>query len=601
MTDEREGKAVDVDAADVPAVSDGGEASAQGTEPMPEAAKAKVEPEAAKAKVEPDAATAALDASLTTMAEGLEDSEVHDRKRAAEIIAVLAAHNFYANGFTPWEMRTTLEDLGPTYVKIGQILSSRNDMLPDAYCEELAKLRSNVAPLPAETARAVIEAEVGRPIDEIYAEFDDDPLGSASIAQAHYGVLKDGTRVVTKVQRPLIADMMRRDFVLLHKIAHFMGVVRGGGSSGVLDLDSALTELENVTEEELDFRVEAQHTRVFREKCIEDPSVISCPEIIDELTTERILTMTFVEGYSLAHGERIDEDGYDRHALAETIFMNYLHQVLDVGTFHADPHQGNIMLSHGVPYWIDFGMVGHVDARSISVLQTVILSMISGDTEALADAALALGKTNGKVDKAKFVEDVDDFVGRYVSVGSVSDLDVGSFLGELTDLMDRHGISMPGEYTMLVRGLVTIEGVVEELCPALDVFGLLAKRMMQRAKADFDLMSTLMGEVQELASTGMRAAKIPALTYDVLRNLAKGRMKVNVELTGYEDLSVRLTLVAQSAYMAAFSCVLFLGACLLAALDIEPMVNNISLSAILCFVLSAALAIHAVRRMNRMR
>lgn len=523
-----------------------------------------------------------------------------DRKRTAEILAVLAAHNFYANGFTPYEMRTTLEDLGPTYVKIGQILSSRNDLLPDAYCTELAKLRSNVVPLSAEVVRQVIESATGKAIDEIYAEFDDEPLGSASIAQAHYGVLLDGTRVVTKVQRPLIADMMRRDFALLHKIARFMNVVRGNeDGSATIDLASALDELEQVTEEELDFRVEAEHTREFRERCIEDPAVISCPSIIDELTTERMLTMTFVEGYSLAQGERIDEDGYDRAALAEAIFNNYLHQVLDVGTFHADPHQGNIMLSHGVPYWIDFGMVGHVDSRCIRVLQSIILSLVARDAEALAEAALALGRVNGPVDKGRLVEDVDALIERYISVGSLSDLDVGQLLRDLTDLMDRHQIGMPGEYTMLVRGLVTIEGVIEELCPEFDAFGMLAKRMMERAKAEFDLVSTLMTEAQELATTGMRAMQLPSLTYDVMRGLAKGRTKLKVELTGYDDLAERMSTAIQSSFIAAFACVLFFGGCYLATTEIRPEVNDTPLATIVCFVLAAALAIHSIRRMKR--
>ena len=136
-------------------------------------------------------------------------------RRSAEILAVFTKHNFYSGGFTPEELRTTLEDLGPTYVKIGQIMSSRTDILPESYCRELEKLRSNVKPLEAEAVRAVIEEETGRRIDEIYSEFKDEPIGSASIAQAHYGVLKDGTKVVTKVQRPGIADMMKEDFVLL--------------------------------------------------------------------------------------------------------------------------------------------------------------------------------------------------------------------------------------------------------------------------------------------------------------------------------------------------------------------------------------------------
>ena len=224
--------------------------------------------------------------------------ELKDKTRSAEILGVFAKHNFYVNGFTPEELRTTLEDLGPTYVKIGQIMSSRTDMLPESYCKELEKLRTEVKPLDAAIARQVIEQETGRHIDEIYAEFRDEPLGSASIAQAHYGVLLDGTRVVTKVQRPHIADMMRKDFVLLKRLAGMIGAASQSG--GVVDLKSVLSELEKVTEEELDFRVEAENTRKFRAECLSDHSVISCHTIIDDLTTERILTMTFVDGYSIS-------------------------------------------------------------------------------------------------------------------------------------------------------------------------------------------------------------------------------------------------------------------------------------------------------------
>ncbi len=525
-----------------------------------------------------------------------------ERKRSAEIIAVLAAHNFYATGFTPPEMRTTLEDLGPTYVKIGQILSSRTDILPEEYCVELSKLRTEVVPLPAETAREVIEAETGRPIDDIYQEFRDEPLGSASIGQAHYGILKDGTRVVTKVQRPLIADMMRKDFVVLRKLVDAVSVVSGSedGSEGAVDFGEVLNELERVTAEELDFRVEAAHTREFRELCIEDPSVISCPEIIDDLTTERILTMTYVDGYSLSHLDRIDADGYDRDAIGEAIITNYLHQILDVGIFHGDPHQGNIMVSSGVPYWIDFGMVGHVDERTVNVLQTMILSLVGHDAEALADATLVLGQTHGKVDKFRLVEDVDGLIDRYATAGSLAELDVGALMGELTELMDDHKISMPADYTMLVRGLVTIEGVIEELCPNLDVFGFLTKRMMERAQADFDLKAELINEAQELASTGIRVAKIPSLTYDVLRNLAKGRMKVNLELTGYEKITERIAHTVQSMLIAAFACVMFLGGCLLCGTDMAPRIHGMPAAALLCFVVAVSLGIFSVRRMRRM-
>ena len=314
-------------------------------------------------------------------------------RRSAEILNVFANHNFYVNGFTPYELRTTLEDLGPTYVKIGQIMSSRTDMLPKSYCEELEKLRSSVAPLDAETVRAVIEEETGQRIEDLYLEFHDEPLGSASIGQAHYGVLLDGTPVVTKVQCPLIADMMRRDFVLLKKLAGMVGVMgEEDEAQGAVDLRAVVGELEKVTEEELDFRVEAENTRTFRARCIEDDTVVSCPTIIDELTTVRILTMTFVDGYSISHVDRIEADGYDRVEVGRALTENYLHQILDVGVFHGDPHQGNIMLSQGVPYWIDFGMMGRIDERSMGVIQDLIFALVMKDSEALTNAALAIGK-----------------------------------------------------------------------------------------------------------------------------------------------------------------------------------------------------------------
>lgn len=460
-------------------------------------------------------------------------SELKDKTRSAQIIGVFAKHNFYVNGFTPEELRTTLEDLGPTYVKIGQIMSSRTDMLPERYCKELEKLRSNVQPLDASVARMVIEQETGKRIDEVYAEFRDVPLGSASIAQAHYGVLLDGTRVVTKVQRPLIADMMRKDFVLLKKLAGLVNIANDD-EGGAVDLKSVIEELEKVTEEELDFRVEAENTRKFRELCIEDETIISCPTIIDTLTTERILTMTYVDGYSISKKERVVAEGYDRVEIGKAIVENYLHQVLDVGTFHGDPHQGNIMVSGGVPYWIDFGMIGHISDKSISSLQDMIFALVQRDVEQLTDAALTLGQPREKINKAKLMDDVEGMIDRYMSAKSLTDIDVGALMTDLTNLLAVHKITVPGEYTMLIRSLVTIEGVLEAFCPELNLFDFLTKKMLQRAKEGIDLKQQLVAAVESLAMTGMKTVKLPSLAFSVLRNLSKGRMKIGFELTGYD-------------------------------------------------------------------
>ncbi len=391
-----------------------------------------------------------------------------DAARSTEIMAVFANHNFYANGLTPEELRTTLEDLGPTYVKIGQIASSRRDLLPERYCTELAKLRENVEPLDAAVTRQVIEEETGRKIEEIYTEFADVPIGSASIAQAHYGVLADGRRVVTKVQRPGIAEVMHRDFEMLDKLARLVGIFASEDGAEVIDLKAALGELERATSEELDFRIEAENTRLFREECIEDDARVSCPEIIDELSTERILTMTYVDGYSVGARDRIIADGYSPHAIADALIENYLHQMLDVGIFHADPHQGNIMLSGGVPYWIDFGTIGRVDARTIDTIQRVLVALMMQDADELTDAALSLGRPTKKVNRAKLVEDVDGMIAKYYPF---TDLDFAAVITDLMQILTDHSIEVPAEYTVLGRSVITFVGVLQELSPEADFFG----------------------------------------------------------------------------------------------------------------------------------
>ena len=528
----------------------------------------------------------------------VDNKKKKNKKRSAEILGVFAKHNFYTNGFTPVELRTTLEDLGPTYVKIGQIMSSRTDMLPKEYCQELEKLRSKVSPLEAHIVREVIEQETGKKIDEIYSEFRDTPLGSASIGQAHYGVLLDGTQVVTKVQRPGIADMMREDFVLLKKLA---GLVSIGdeeeGEGGGVSLTDIIVELEKVTEEELDFRVEAENTRVFRELCIEDETVVSCPQIIDDLTTERILTMTFVDGYSLSRTDLIDRDGYDRLEIGKAIVNSYLHQVLDVGIFHGDPHQGNIMLCKGVPYWIDFGMMGRIGETGVGLMQDLLFSIIQQDVEAMTNAALALGTVTGKINKSRLMEDLESFSTKYMSAKNLNDLDIGSMLTELLDLLADHNIAVSGEYTMMIRSLVTVEGVLEMLCPEIDLFGFLKDKMMERAKESLDLKEKLTSSMESIAQTALRTARLPGLASDVLRNMVKGRFKVSFELTGYEEpLRIIIELV-KNILIGVFACVLFAGSCVLCSTTIGPMVNSVPLVCLIGFISSVALGIYSIRNL----
>ena len=533
------------------------------------------------------------------LADEIEALKKREKHRSAEMIAIFAKHNFYANGFTPVELRTTLEDLGPTYVKIGQIMSSRVDLLPASYCRELEKLRQNVKPLDPAIARAVIEQETGKKIDEIYSEFRDEPLGSASIGQAHYGVLKDGTRVVTKVQRPLIADMMRKDFVLLRRLAELVNIVSEDEDEQVIDLKSVITELEKVTEDELDFRIEAANTHFFKERCLGEDDRISCPTVIDELTTERIFTMTYVDGCSVANKEKLIAEGCDLEEIGRIIIENYVHQVLDVGTFHADPHQGNIMVSHGKPYWIDFGMIGRIDEKDIDLVQGIVTSMIGGDPEALVTTVMSMGAASQKTDRVKLTQDAEGFVNKYMSVKSVSEIDVTEVFGEVMELASRNHISMPGRFTMLARSVTTIEGVVEELCPDLNILSILYAKMKERARKNFSLKGEIVKKGKELLDAGKKTAKIPVLASEALNNMVKGKMKMNMELTGYEEALKKIGYTVKYVTITLVACVLFVGSCILCTTDFAPKLSNgMPLLAVVGIVFSVALAIFSIKKLK---
>ncbi len=310
-----------------------------------------------------------------------------------------------------------------------------------------------------------------------------------------------------------------------------------------------------------------------------------------------MLTMTFVDGYSISHKERVEEEGYDRLEIGKVILENYLHQVLDAGFFHGDPHQGNIMISSGVPYWIDFGMVGRITEANVNAIQNLIFAIVQEDVEGLTNAALALGTVKGKLNKSRLMDDLETIISKYMSAGNLEDIDVGILMTELTDLLATYHISVSSEYTMLIRSLVTIEGVLEMFCPELDLFGFLQEKLINRATETSDAKEKMASSVGAVASTAMRTIKIPGLASDVLKNLVKGRQKVVFELSGYEEPLRLMTEMLINLVLAVFACVLFSGSCKLCGMMLPPYVEGVPLVALLGFVASIALAIYSVKKM----
>ncbi|MBQ3284778.1 MAG: AarF/ABC1/UbiB kinase family protein [Ruminococcus sp.] len=368
----------------------------------------------------------------------------------------------------------------------------------------------------------------------------------------------------------------------------------------MIDLVSVIEEMEKVTEEELDCRIEANNTKFFKENCIEDEEKITCPTVYDDLTTERIFTMSFVDGYSVSHKDRLIEEGFDPVEIGQIIAENYVHQVLDVGWFHADPHQGNIMVSHGKPCWIDFGMIGHVSEKDIDTIQNLILSLLGGDAEELVNGITSLGATSSKTNRDKLIEDAQVFLDKYSGTKGINDIDMSTLIDEISELASEHHITLPGQFTMLGRSILTFEGVLEQLCPELDLFKLLSDKMIERNKKDFDIKEIAINLGKELIGTGKKIGKIPGLLADSLNGLAKGKMKINMELTGLDEPLEKIGVYIKYVVLSLIACVLFIGSCILASVDLQPKTTNgMPLVSVIGIIFAIALAIYSVGKLTK--
>ncbi len=278
-------------------------------------------------------------------------------KRLKEITSVLHKHEI-SRGVTPEKLsRLILEELGPTYIKLGQIASMHSDILPKKYCDELMRLRSEVAPMPFEKVQEVLEEAYGCPYTEVFEQIESIPQGSASIAQVHRAVLKTGEKVVVKVQRKGIYDIMSRDIGLLHKAVRLLPPI---SMKGLVDLDMVLDELWTVTQEEMNFLIEAANMEEFSRKN-EDIAFVGTPALFKEYTTTHVLVMEYIDGFGIHEKDRLLEEGYDLKEIGTKLVDNYIKQVMDDGFFHADPHPGNVRIRDGKIIWI---VITNIDANA---------------------------------------------------------------------------------------------------------------------------------------------------------------------------------------------------------------------------------------------
>ena len=487
------------------------------------------------------------------------------QNRLKEILQVLARHDI-VKGMTPEKLRNIVEDLGPTFVKLGQIMSMRQDMLPAAYCRELSKLRTEVSPMPFDEVRQVIEEEYDTRLERVFASFDRQPLGAASIAQAHAAVLRDGSPVVVKVQRQGIRDVMARDIQLLRKAARILKAASSAGNA--LDFGVILNEMWAVAQQEMDFLIEARNAGEFY-KLNQDVAYVTCPQIHSQVTTSRVLVMEYIEGFDLDRPDILTDNGYDLEEIGLKLADNYVKQIIDDGFFHADPHPGNLRIREGQIVFLDLGMMGRLSQRDKNLFRQAVRAIAEHNVNALKDVLLTLGVHNGRINHTRLYGDIEDLLTQYGSMG-LADMDLGRMLEEFLGLANSHGISMPEGVTMLTRGMLTIQGVLASLAPELNLVQIMANRMLGEAARDFDLLAELKDGGKTLAASGRKAVALAAQLSDLLGMTIKGQTKVNLELTGSDEPLAQVDRMVNKLVLALLSAALLVGSSLICTTDMKP-------------------------------
>ena len=505
--------------------------------------------------------------------------------RLREMVEVLRERDI-VHGITPEKLRLILEDLGPTFVKLGQIMSMRPDFLPQEYCDELMKLQTEAKPLPFSVIEKVIEQEYQQRWTRIFQSIDEEALGSASIAQVHRAVLQEGEKVVIKVQRPGVHDVMSKDIVLLKRAAGILKIL--GPTQDVVDFSMVLDELWAIAKQEMDFVMEANHIDEFRHANL-DVDFVTCPKVYRHLTTQHVLVMEYIEGIQIDDTAGLRAAGLDIRRLGERLGENYVKQIIDDGYFHADPHPGNIWVKNGRIVWLDLGMMGRLSNKDRGAIRKAIFALAQHDTFEMKSAVLSLGVPQERIDHARLYQDIDALMVQYGDLDFRA-LRMGVLSRQIMNVLRSHHIAMAPGISMFCRGVMTIEGLMRLICPDVSFVEILARSM----ELNFTRGFTWREEVAKAKREGYillrKSLQLPEQISDILRMTLNGQTKVNLELTGADEPLTRLNKMINKLIIALLSAALLLGSSTICTTQMTPKIMEIPFLGVLGYLAAMLLA-----------
>ena len=460
-------------------------------------------------------------------------------------------------------LRRTLDDLGPTFVKFGQLLSTRSDILPEGVLLELTKLQDTATPMPPGVAQGIVERELGAPVEDVFASFDPVPLGSASIGQVHRAVLLGGETVAVKVQRPEAPARIGGDLELMRDFAAFLD--RRFGHRLFIDVRGLVAEFEVVIRRELDYSAEAANARRFAANFARTPVVI--PDIYLDLSTPKVMTMEYIEGTRFRDVRPLLMAPSERRRVASMGAEAVFKMAFEDGFFHGDPHPSNLLLTpEGDLALLDFGMVGYMSRGDIDALSRLFIAVIQRDASAAVRGLEALGVRYATEVRGDLVRDLREFLNKYAGL-SVGEVTLGQALSELIALARRYRVRMPPVFPLLTKALVTAEAIARAIDPTINVYEL-ARPYARR------LINERYGPNAVLETAGERALEYaryvedyPEQVRQLLTELADGELEVQLRHHGLDELTGEVDVLANRLVFAVVTGALLLGSCVLGVFD----------------------------------
>ncbi len=485
-------------------------------------------------------------------------------------------------------VRLALQELGPIFVKLGQILSLRVELLPQTIIDELTFLQDHVEPFSSEQARAIIERELGQPLEAMFDGFEDSPIGSASLGQVYRARLKSGKTVAIKVQRPDITDDIEADFEILYHLAEF--AEKNVEGFKYRRPTKFLDEVYASLHKELDYEHEESNIQRFREEFRDDPTVYIM-DCYPDFSSKKVLTMEYIQGIKARHIRQLDRGGFDRKVIAQRGVDNILRQIFESGFFHADPHPGNIfVLDNNVISFIDFGMVGRLSRQNRETMADFLYSIAKRKPYKAVRVLIDITEHSGEIDSEALERELAELIDRYVNK-PLKDVSLARLFSNLSTVLAHHRMIFSSDFSMMLKAIATVEGLGRELDPEINLTDKLKPYFYKLRVARFHPI-TLAEDTEDLL---MRVAglfrEIPDQTQAVLEQLKRGETKVQVEHRGTDSFYVFWNQFINRLIFALILSALLISSSIMVLSGVPPTWHDIPIIGLIGFIIAGLMSL----------